>query len=493
METHRTAFTAVELEAQRLLAVRATHLLDTPAEEAYDDLVQLAASICDAPISLITLVDQDRQWFKARFGVETAATSRDISFCSIAIQQDGYFVVPDLREDPRFAANPLVTGEHQLRFYASYPLSNETGDKLGTLCVLDRIPRSLTSSQQNALRVLAGQVMTQIDLRMQLRALDQVLQERECVARELEVTETRFRAFMDASPAATFIKDAEGKMMYCNRAITEPHGAKPADWIGLKDHEVWPEPFASRWREADLKVLREGKLLHFNDETPRKDLGPLHWNMFRFPFEDARGATFLACVAVDVTREREIEIELHRYQEELQQANRDLTDLAVTDELTQVKNRRAFDEALAYEFARSKRSHTPLSLLLLDIDCFKSFNDTFGHVRGDGVLRSVAALIKGSVRGTDVVARYGGEEFVVILPDASEGEAFHLASRICEIVEEAEWELRPITISIGVGTLQTGVANSVEFVESVDRALYAAKRRGKNQASLPCVKELLAM
>src|ERR1700722_16010742 len=147
-------------ESRRLAALEKYAILDTLPEQALDDLTALAAQICGTPIALISLVAENRQWFKAKIGLETSETPRDISFCGHGVQQQDLFIVPDASRDERFADNPLVTGEPHIRFYAGAPLMSPEGAVVGMLCVNDRVPRTLTQPQEQALRVLARQVMT---------------------------------------------------------------------------------------------------------------------------------------------------------------------------------------------------------------------------------------------------------------------------------------------------------------------------------------------
>ena len=158
-------------EARRLKVLWQYEVLDTVPESVFDDLTELAARICEAPIALISLVDEDRQWFKSRVGVTLSETSRDVSFCSFAIQQEGLFIVPDATKDRRFARNPLVVSDPKIRFYAGAPLITPDGHALGTLCVIDKVPRQLRPEQQQALSVLARHVMTQLELRRHAREL----------------------------------------------------------------------------------------------------------------------------------------------------------------------------------------------------------------------------------------------------------------------------------------------------------------------------------
>jgi hypothetical protein len=152
-------------EAERLAALKEYHILDTGTEQSYDDITTLAAHICEVPVAMISLVDEDRQWFKSKVGLEQQQTSRDVAFCAHAILQNEPFVVRDATKDRRFADNALVTGEPHVRFYAGIPLINPEGLALGTLCVVDHQPRRLSAKQQEALQALSRQVMALLELR----------------------------------------------------------------------------------------------------------------------------------------------------------------------------------------------------------------------------------------------------------------------------------------------------------------------------------------
>lgn len=155
-------------ETERLADLRRYEVLDTAPEESMDHLAQLAARICHAPMALISLVDARRQWFKARVGIDVSETPRDLAFCAHAIMDRGLFVVSDAQQDERFADNPLVLSEPGIRFYAGQTLVTPNNHAIGTLCVLDRVPRQLSAEQEGALQALARQVMAQFELRRQL-------------------------------------------------------------------------------------------------------------------------------------------------------------------------------------------------------------------------------------------------------------------------------------------------------------------------------------
>ena len=160
-------------EADRLQALRAYNVLDSPPEEAFDDLTRLASQICETPVALVSLVDADRDWFKSRIGLTLSQTPRDVSFTAHAITQADLFVVPDATTDARFAGNPLVTGPPHVRFYAAMPLAAPgSGLVIGALCLIDWKPRQLTAQQIEALRIVSHQVIMQLELRRNLIELE---------------------------------------------------------------------------------------------------------------------------------------------------------------------------------------------------------------------------------------------------------------------------------------------------------------------------------
>lgn len=179
-------------ESERLRALYELDILDTPAEHEFNQLVQLASQICNVPISLISLIDHDRQWFKARVGLDTAETHRNFAFCSHAILGEEVLSVEDTSQDRRFHDNPLVLGDPSIRFYAGIPLKTQAGYKLGTLCVLDTRPRNLSAEQLAALEVISGQVMKLLELRTTNREV--LRKQRELEA--LSATQSRIISIM---------------------------------------------------------------------------------------------------------------------------------------------------------------------------------------------------------------------------------------------------------------------------------------------------------
>lgn len=166
-------------EAHRLHLLHRYHILDTAQEDVFDELADLAASVCEVPIALISLVDDSRQWFKAHIGLEARETARSVSFCAHAILQPGVFIVNDTHADSRFSDNPLVTGPPHIRFYAGAPLFTDSGFGLGTLCVIDHVPRTLSLKQQKALSVLRTHILKLLELRLRTRELAELNRELE--------------------------------------------------------------------------------------------------------------------------------------------------------------------------------------------------------------------------------------------------------------------------------------------------------------------------
>ncbi len=212
-------------EAARQRALEELQLLDTPAEQEFDDITLLASFICDAPIALISLVDKNRQWFKSRVGLEIAETPRDISLCSHAILGDDVFEVPDAAADERFADNPVVTSDPHLRFYAGVPLKTSDNHNVGTLCVIDRKPRHLSEPQRAALRALGRQIMRLVELRKSTRMQAEL---RRKLASEIALS----RAMIEHAGVGIISTDLDATILTFNPAAEKMLGYSAEEVIG---------------------------------------------------------------------------------------------------------------------------------------------------------------------------------------------------------------------------------------------------------------------
>ena len=470
-----------ETEAAGLRAVWIRELLDSQPELECDELVRLAASVCGTPIGLVTLLDERHQWLRTSDLLKMGETPREVAFCAHAIRQDRVFLVKDALMDARFGTNPLVTGEPAIRFFAGVGLFMADGEPIGTLCVMDMSPRILTVEQSHTLEVLGRQMSIRLESMVQRRALEQALEEGERASAGLRASEELFRAFMNASPFLSYIKDAAGRLLFYNRSFAQRFGVSEYAWLGRTDEQLWSRNLTKSVRTHDLEVMAGGRMVETEEHIRNADGTFSSLRSFKFPCHDSAGNMLLAGVAVDVSEEVAHQAELERYHRELEEANDQLRKLAVTDELTGLRNRRSFEERLVMEFSMARRRKRELSVLLIDVDNFKTINDRWGHAAGDEVLRRLGAILRTTVRLPDLPARYGGEEFVVLLPESGEASAMGLARRVMQRVAAEEWDNETLTISVGMAAMNEALENGFQLVELADEALYAAKRAGKNR------------
>ncbi|WP_232496422.1 sensor domain-containing diguanylate cyclase [Novosphingobium kaempferiae] len=318
--------TALHDEAARLAALKRLAILDTPREEAFDNVVNLVRTVLGVPISAVTLVDKDRQWFKAIEGIDAQETPRSESFCAHAIQQNAPLLIPDATQDSRVADYPAVTQDPWVRAYAGVPLVTSDGYNVGALCAVDTKTREFTDSELDILRNFARIVVNEMELRR----------------------------------------------------------------------------------------------------------------------------------------------------------------IAERDQLTGALTRRGFIEKVNQEIARCHRYGRTASLVLIDVDHFKSVNDTWGHPAGDAVLRDLSATLSAAGRSADVLGRLGGEEFAMLLPETGIADALAAAERFRTAVASRPIVAAPnntisVTASFGIAVLDQSVTVAEEWIARADGPLYRAKRGGRNR------------
>lgn len=291
-----------ENESERLEALQRYEVLDTESERKFDDLTLLAKHICDTPIALISFVDAERQWFKSRIGLTASQTPRAVSFCGHAILEEDVMVVPDAAADERFADNPMVTGEPGIRFYAGAPLLTSTGHALGTLCVIDRVPRELTEQQLEALRALARQVVAQLELRRRLK------KEREEAKEAIDERDTTLQLIVNQMPAVLWSTDTDLRLTSSDGAGLTSLGHKPNQFVGVTLFDFFrttdPEflPLVAH-RKALL-----GESVSFEVEWSGRTYAS-HCEPLRNPDNSIKG---VIGIALDITRQKRTERELQK-------------------------------------------------------------------------------------------------------------------------------------------------------------------------------------
>ncbi len=297
----------------------------------------------------------------------------------------------------------------------------------------------------------------------------------------LRESEQRYRELFEAeSDAILLIDESSGCVLEANTSACAMYGYSRDELVAMHESDL----------SADATAPGAGALRG----RPPAPHSALSYHRRRggaiFPVEVAARKYVTSGHPITIVTVRDVS-ERQRYEEQLAEQHRRLADayealqsLVVTDSLTGLLNRRAYDARVIEERARAGRGKS-LSILMIDVDHFKDFNDTFGHAAGDAVLAQLARILLGATRGTDTVARYGGEEFVVIAPDADRDAAAHLAERCRAAAEGATWPKRRITISIGAATWTRGqpLAWLEDLPLAADRALYDAKRTGRNRVS----------
>lgn len=314
-------------ESERIEALRAYAILDTPPESAFDDLVQLAAHICEAPMAAMSLIDAERQWFKARLGIKAAETSRDNAFCAHGITHDeDLLIVPDARQDPRFAQMPLVQDDPKIQFYAGARLNSSEGLAMGMLCVMDKIPRVLKERQTAALRMLARQVVAQMELHRELAAHQRSRELLEVRQGELRASEALFHSLVENLPLFILRKDNEGRITFANQLLCDALQRTPAEMIGCTDFDLLPGDIAARFRSFDRRALLSGKAVESMEEIPIDGGQTMTIHVTTLPLFDHKGAASgVQVIARDFTERRRLEMELIGAREELEDRVRNRT------------------------------------------------------------------------------------------------------------------------------------------------------------------------
>lgn len=448
-------------ELQRLEAVRSLEILDTPAENDFDDLVRLAAMIFDVPMSTVTIVDSHRQWFKAAAGLSLRETPRDISFCTHAVESHQPLVVEDTAQDPRFADNPLVLNAPYYGFYAGVPMHTAGNEAIGAFCIMDSQPRRFSQTELDILKVLANQAMKLIELHAERI--------------KLRESEQRWKFALEGAGDGVWDWNIKTGQVIFSR-----------QWkvmLGYDEHDL--EAKFDTWSDLIHPEDRQPVMDHIQDYLAGKvDTYRIE---HRLRCRDASWKWILTR-GMTVSRDRHgqplrmvgthTDISERKASEDLiwRQAN--------FDTLTGLPNRRMFFDRLKEQIKRASRGKKAFAVFFIDLDGFKEVNDTLGHRAGDHLLIEVSLRITQSIRASDTLARLGGDEFTIILNDIASTEA---AGRIADKV------LRALAQPIKLGKQRVTISGSIgiarypihgkdvdSLVNHADAAMYAAKAQGKS-------------
>lgn len=472
--------TGIVDEVARLDALRALDMLDTPPEAEFDAIAAGARHLFGCKFAFVSLVDADRQWFKAACGLEASETPRDVSFCTHTIAADDLLVIADTREDPRFATNPMVVETPFVRFYAGVPLrvtppGGGAALPIGTLCVADDKPQDTTREK---LEILAGMA----------RVVEALLEARRTSKENLQLALDRKEALGDMARTHRLLQHAErmarigswrleleGGRIHWSDQTYAIHGLAPGSQAQLAlAMQFYPEDDRAKLEAALDRCVRQGTAwdleLNFTDAQGRprrvRTLGEI----------DERAGKRVAVMGViqDIT---------DRYQFE-----RRLVAVARTDELTGIPSRRAFNEESEAALDRA-REGAPLAIAIIDLDRFKEVNDRLGHATGDKVLQVMAAKLQAvQYLGDHFIGRLGGDEFVLILRGRrTQGELVQDIARLLADLRYAVPDDRSvITVSATIGACVYGASyvDRASLLKEADEALYRAKRMQRGTGAI---------
>lgn len=450
-----------ENEQERLAELRKYNILDTEPEAVFESMVQLASYICKTPISAISLVDENRQWFKAIVGIDAKETPRDVAFCAHAILQNDAFVIENALEDERFHDNPLVTDGPGIRFYAGVPLVTPSGIHLGTLCVIDTESRSIQQEQLDAIKTLADGVMAHLDLRLSHKEIRKYVD-------ELQLSATIF----ETASENIVLTDHNNCFITANPAFTATTGYSLDEIKGLtprilQSGKQSKEFYERMWNDLNTLGYWDGELWN------KRKNGELYaeWLSIKVIYNQDGSIRMYLAIFSDITEKKQADEIIWK------QANYDL--------LTGLPNRRLFSDRLEHEMKIAHRTNKSLALLFIDLDHFKQINDTLGHDMGDILLVNASKRIADAIRESDTVARMGGDEFTAILPQINDSaDVERVVQSIMEKLTE-EFDLNGhrvnVSASIGIAIYPRDAQTSKELLQNADKAMYDAKKQGRSR------------
>jgi len=436
-------------EKARLKSLDEYAVFDTPPEVDLDRLVELAARMYRTPVAALSLVGRDRLYFKSRFGMQATGIGREGSFCSYAIENDGVFLVPDASKDERFSSHPLVKEPPNIRFYAGIPLVAPSGEKIGTLCILDTKPwPAFSEDDRKNLEDVADLVMN----RLEVRRLEQAKQG----------GHLRFERIASTSPDAIVGADSSGLINYWNRAAETLFGYAAGEAVGQPIGFIFPE----RLRKLQAAEVMSLVNCHVPDPSAQQ---------LRLVAHRREGGEFPAELSLSIWREDDAISfgVILRDITDREEGEQRLFGLAHLDPLTVLPGR-----AFLFNQLKHAVESGGGALMLLDLDGFTDVNDSLGHSIGDLILSETAERLRSQFE-SDVVARLGADEFAILLPGLADRSC---ASKIADDVLRlfaapfaVDGETVHIGVNIGVAIFPTHGTGAEEVFANTDLALQRAK------------------
>ena len=507
------------IEKRRLAALKRLGILDTPPEERFDRLTRIARAHYGVKTALFTVVDQDRQWFKAREGIDLQETPRSVAFCDFAIRQDRALIVEDATLDPRFMNNPLVTGSPHIRFYAGIPIREPSGFKIGSLCIIDDHPRTLREVDLDVLRSLASIIEDELERSflsaesrfVEVSHLNRAIQRAQNVFLTNENERAAFELMLNDLLTIT------GSQFGFIGEVHQRSDDTPYLKIRAITNIAWNPETQALYQQVERRgmvfervdnllgaPMMSGEVVVSNNltEDPRRGGLPAgHPPITAYigipvysggemiglvglanrtdgyqPELAEELAPFLQTVGTLIEQKR-------LYREKLEH-QKDLEQAANYDPLTGLPNRRRLTELFEEELVEARQREGTVSVCFIDLDGFKEVNDSHGHAVGDAVLKSVADRLTSTIRAHDVVGRLGGDEFVAILRDVADERVY---ARLLEVLRQPisyRHFVLQLSGSMGVTIYPQDDAGSDLLIRHADQAMYAAKEAGKNSYKL---------
>lgn len=464
-------------EALRQKVLADLAILDTPPEREFDALTKLAQRMLGTSMASITLIDPERQWFKARCGPLAAETSRAQALCPVVFETEAPLILADARLDPRFAESPFVTGAPNIRYYAGVPvrvLVND-GDRvtIGTLCVLDDQPREPTPADLQILGELACVAEALIAARSTALRAAEVAEERRLALERLERERRQFKQAERMAAMGSYRYDIDRQTTSWSDGVFAIHELPLSG--GVPTAEVmnfFPEPDRIAFLTAVKRTLDTGEPFEMDADfvTAKGNARRVRCSC---EIELTRGKPIaLIGLIQDITERHDLEQRL-RHQ-------------ARTDDLTQLANRAEFHRILDARLREARAVGGDVAVLLIDLDGFKGVNDVLGHAVGDTVLRRVADRLLASCDDGCFPARLGGDEFaIVVSADLDRAGLDRKVRRLLldlEIVADGPGQITRVTGTIGIAWSIAAAQDRDVLLRQADAALYAAKRTRKGTA-----------